>query len=169
MALSWERSQKNFPFCISSSPHLESFLNRKILELPQVVLRFFSIGTIQSEINLSAKHRSVSFPFPGKQTYVFTRRDLTSERTDITFISKDSADGLQSIHAEKIWLVGGAQLTASLLRLKLIDEYIISIVPIMLGEGIALFTAPVPEQTLILLEAKTYQNGLLQLHYKRAN
>ena len=51
-------------FCISPSRHLEPLLNRKILELPRVVLWFFSIVTIQSVINLSAKTGSYFVTVP---------------------------------------------------------------------------------------------------------
>ncbi len=46
-----------------------------------------------------------------------------------------------------------------------IDEYIVSIHPILLGQGIPLFSAPGPEESLKLIGCKSYPDGLVQLHY----
>ncbi|MGM8363324.1 dihydrofolate reductase family protein [Flavobacterium sp. ARAG 55.4] len=49
----------------------------------------------------------------------------------------------------------------------LIDEFIISIIPVILGDGTKLFKDGRPEQALEFIEAKTFDTGLAQLHYKR--
>ncbi|MCR1880393.1 dihydrofolate reductase family protein [Ligilactobacillus murinus] len=46
----------------------------------------------------------------------------------------------------------------------LIDEYYLSIMPIVLGDGIMLFDQIAPSQKLKLLQTKTY-NGIGDLHY----
>ncbi len=51
----------------------------------------------------------------------------------------------------------------------LVDEYIISVIPILLGDGIKLFKNGRPEQRLELLKSKQYEKGLIQLHYQRAD
>ena len=50
----------------------------------------------------------------------------------------------------------------------LIDEFIISIIPVLVGNGIRLFKDSRPEQKLEFLSAKSFETGLTQLHYKRA-
>jgi dihydrofolate reductase len=47
---------------------------------------------------------------------------------------------------------------------KLIDELIISVVQVLVGSGIRLFKDGRPEQELV--SAKSFETGLLQLHYK---
>jgi len=59
-----ERSRNNFRFLSSPSYHLELLLNQKILTLPRVVLRFFSIATIQSGTNLNARTGSYFVTVP---------------------------------------------------------------------------------------------------------
>jgi dihydrofolate reductase len=54
-----------------------------------------------------------------------------------------------------------------LLKNDLIDELIISIVPVLVGNGTRLFKDGRPEQQLALAGAKTFDTGLTQLHYKR--
>ena len=53
-----------------------------------------------------------------------------------------------------------------LLKHKLIDEFIVSIVPVLVGEGTRLFKDGQPEQDLELVSVKEFETGLVQLHYK---
>jgi dihydrofolate reductase len=48
----------------------------------------------------------------------------------------------------------------------LIDEYIFSVIPVILGGGIGLFAYASAIENLRLLECKTYPNGVIQLHYR---
>ena len=52
-----------------------------------------------------------------------------------------------------------------LLRYNLIDELYISIIPTLLGDGISLFKSGRPETQLKLVSAKSFDKGLVQLHY----
>ena len=54
-----------------------------------------------------------------------------------------------------------------LLKNDLIDEFIISVVPVLVGNGIRLFKDGRPEQQLELVNTKTFDTGLTQLHYRR--
>lgn len=74
---------------------------------------------------------------------------------------------LQSRNGKNIYCDGGAEIINELLKKDLIDEMIISFVPILLGEGTRLFTDGRPEQILELVQVKTFDTGLTQLHYKR--
>ena len=49
----------------------------------------------------------------------------------------------------------------------LIDELIISIIPILLGDGISLFKGGLQEKKLQLVSADPFEKGLVQLHYIR--
>ncbi|MGF1504222.1 MAG: hypothetical protein GYB64_14050 [Chloroflexi bacterium] len=64
-----------------------------------------------------------------------------------------------------IWLVGGAQIVAAFEREHLIDEYILSVMPVLLGEGIRLFQPPYPRRDLTLIASVAYPNGVVQLTY----
>jgi len=48
----------------------------------------------------------------------------------------------------------------------LLDELIISIIPICVGEGIRLFREGRPEARLQLVRTQTFEKGLVQLHYQ---
>ena len=109
------------------------------------------------------------WPYKGKPSYVFTHRRLHSMRKDVVFTKSRPNRVINEIAKQglkKVWLVGGAELTASFLELQLIDEYIIFMVPVILGEGIPLFLPSVPGKKLRLIERKLYDNALARLKYR---
>lgn len=109
------------------------------------------------------------WPYPDKRVFVFTRRPLEAVTHDVSFTSQSPVDfvrGLDSAGVRTLWLAGGGDLVASFMEHRLIDEYIISVVPIVLGDGIPLFKGPLPEHRLEFLESTDYASGLVQLHYR---
>lgn len=52
---------------------------------------------------------------------------------------------------------------------ELIDEFIISLIPVVVGCGTKLFQDGIPEQDLELVSVKSFEKGLVQLHYSRVN
>jgi dihydrofolate reductase len=74
---------------------------------------------------------------------------------------------LKSENGKNIYCDGGAEIVNELLKNDLIDEFIISVVPVLVGDGIRLFKDGRPEQQLELVNTKTFDTGLTQLHYRR--
>jgi len=66
-----------------------------------------------------------------------------------------------------IWLVGGASLTASFLDDDLVDDFIVSVHPILLGSGIPLFPRQGRERSLAFAGVTSFESGLVQLRYER--
>ena len=64
-----------------------------------------------------------------------------------------------------IWLVGGAVLCQSFLRLGLVDEIRLSIMPILLGDGLRLFGNSSTETRWRLKDVVAYKNGFVELWY----
>jgi dihydrofolate reductase len=106
-----------------------------------------------------------------KDVYVITRTEKPRVgRT--TFYTRNLTELVQRLKAESgknIYCDGGAEIVNELLKHDLIDEFIISVIPILLGNGTSLFKAGRPEQRLELVSAKSYDTGLVQLHYRRVN
>src|SRR5690606_29632931 len=104
-----------------------------------------------------------------RDVYVIT----TTERQNTgrtTFYTGDLPELIKRLKSEKgknIYCDGGAEVINELLIHDLIDEFIISVIPILLGSGIRLFKDGRPEQTLEFITAETFETGLTQLHYKR--
>jgi riboflavin biosynthesis pyrimidine reductase len=92
---------------------------------------------------------------------------------------REVAAELEARGIRRAWLVGGGQLAAAFRAEGLINEYIASIIPVILGAGIPLFDAPAEDlrgfpktsevstapEVLKLVEHKTYANGVVQLRY----
>lgn len=110
------------------------------------------------------------YPYPGRAGYVFSRTRSGQQDEHVQFISGDPVDfiaGLKKKKGKKIWLVGGADLVQDFVQADLIDEYVISVHPVILGGGIPLFRSPLPAQNLIFRDSTTFDSGLVQLSYSR--
>ncbi|MGA7411548.1 MAG: dihydrofolate reductase family protein [Bryobacteraceae bacterium] len=68
---------------------------------------------------------------------------------------------------KNIWLMGGGELAREFLQADLVDELLLGVVPVLLGEGIPLFPAGFPERNFALIENKTYSKGLIEVKYQR--
>src|SRR5690606_24227716 len=104
-----------------------------------------------------------------RDVYVITKTERPSiGRT--TFYSGNLTDLVQRLKSENgknIYCDGGAEIINELLKQDLIDEFVISVIPILLGNGTRLFKDNRPEQQLEFVSTKSFDTGLTQLHYKR--
>lgn len=104
-----------------------------------------------------------------RDVYVVTR----TERPKIgrtTFYTGSLTELIQKLKSEdglNIYCDGGAEVIHELLQHDLIDEFTISVIPILLGSGTRLFKDNRPEQQLEFVSAKSFDRGLTQLYYKR--
>jgi dihydrofolate reductase len=108
------------------------------------------------------------WPYAGKRCIVLTHRETPSVHGEQFFAGAASGlvEQLALVGAQRLYVDGGAVIR-DFLAAGLIDDMTISIVPVLLGEGIALFGAEVPEQRLTLASSRSYSSGLVQLHYTR--
>lgn len=104
--------------------------------------------------------------------YVFTSRQLpVLENQPIHFVNGDVETLLEKLKRETkdIWLEGGASLLADCINKNLVDELIITVVPKLLGNGISLWNGAVESiSKWQLFASKSFDDGVVQLHYKRA-
>ncbi len=101
--------------------------------------------------------------------YVLTRQERESEN-GVQFYNGNIETLVQDLKAKEgkgIYCDGGAEVVQLLMEKDLIDEYIISVIPIMLGDGKRLFKGGVEGLNLKALPSKQYDSGLVQLHYER--
>jgi len=104
-----------------------------------------------------------------RAVYVITRTERPAVGKT-TFYNGNLTKLVQQLKAapgKNIYCDGGAEIITELLKHDLIDELIISVVPILLGEGTRLFKDGRPEQALKLVSTKQFDTGLVQLHYTR--
>jgi dihydrofolate reductase len=109
------------------------------------------------------------FPHADKDAYIITRtpRQNAGSVKFYTGDLKTLVDKLKSENGKNIFCDGGAEIVHELLKENLIDEFIISVIPIIVGNGIKLFKDGRPELKLELVSTKQFDKGLTQLHYKR--
>ena len=76
------------------------------------------------------------------------------------------AKRLRDQAGKNIWMIGGGEIIASFLDEHAIDEFIISVVPIFIGEGIPLMAPRHREVLLHLRSVKPFPDGVVQVHYE---
>lgn len=106
--------------------------------------------------------------YEDKPTYVFTHRDLPAATDAVEFVDRPVAAASTDLKERysHIWLVGGAQLTRAFLGEQEIDEFRLSIVPVLLGGGVSLFGGEYETQQLELLDATRTNSGIVEHHYE---
>lgn len=110
-------------------------------------------------------------PWGDMTTYVFSNTLSSVQGKNTKLISGDANNAvreLKSTSGKDIWLFGGAELTASMLESKLVDEMWLSIHPVLLGSGKPLFPGIRERKNLKLISHQVYDTGLVSVCYKPA-
>jgi dihydrofolate reductase len=103
-----------------------------------------------------------------KKKYVFSK---TQKQVDqhVTFINTDIIEKVNEIKnqpGKDIWLYGGSSLITTFINLGLVDEFRLSIHPVILGEGKSLFIDINQKQDLNLVQTKSFSSGVVELCYR---
>lgn len=104
-----------------------------------------------------------------RDVYVITRTEkpAAGRTTYYTGSLVELVNRLKSGSGGTIYCDGGGEVIDELLKHDLVDELTISVIPILVGSGVRLFRDNRPEQALELLNVKSFESGLVQLHYRR--
>jgi dihydrofolate reductase len=116
------------------------------------------------------EHEKNKFPYIDKECYVFSKEERTNTEY-VTFVQNDVINfinNLKNKNGKDIWLVGGSVLINTLLSEKIIDELIITVAPVLIGQGIPLFNINNFNIKLDLNYIKRY-NQFVELSYKIVN
>lgn len=155
-SVDWMQSQDSYEKGITlSSADIEAYLQK---------IDCYLMGAITYE-----KALELGWPYGDIPVIVLTHRELSTDRKNVTFYSGDLLklvnDFLKPKYNE-IWVVGGAKVTKTFIQLKLADDIIISILPILLGEGLAFFDAISTEEQLHLKDVTAYKDGMVEMWYE---
>lgn len=129
----------------------------------------YVMGSRTYETALAFEARGLGWPYGDKATFVLTRRQLRRTRSTVEFYAGDLERFVEERlkpNFHSIWFVGGGAVSGECLRLGLADEVRYSILPILIGSGIAFFESLDRDVALHLLEAKAYQSGVVALRYE---
>lgn len=130
-----------------------------------------SIDTIiwgRKTYDFALQHGGVAMFGPKVKNYVFSTRPPQPLPTDVTFVNEPVADFVQRLRSERgknIWMMGGAGIIGSFLDAGALDEFIIHIIPIFIGDGIPIAAAKDRHVPLTLTSVRKYADGVVGLHY----
>ena len=107
------------------------------------------------------------YPYKDKKSFVFTRNynQSNDKNTKFVFDVKKFVNQGFPDAGKNIWLVGGAEIISSFLKQGAIDEIIISVIPVLLGNGIPLFNNIENETKLEFVKTANHDQ-LVDLYYK---
>lgn len=129
----------------------------------------YVMGSRTYETALHFESQGYGWAYGDKTTCVLSNRDLPKNRDTIRFFSGDLVrlfDEVLRPNFRSIWIAGGGKVAAESIRLGLVDEVRYSIVPVLIGDGIAFFEGLDSDIPLHLMESIAYQNGMVSLCYE---
>jgi dihydrofolate reductase len=101
-------------------------------------------------------------------TFVLSKRNLPVERPNVEIYQ----GGIEELVNERlkpnynnVWMAGGAILAKAFIQAKLADEIRLTVLPIILGDGLPFFETLGIEQPLHLIDVRPYKSGMVELHY----
>ena len=106
--------------------------------------------------------------YPGKRNCVFSRTLKKTSSAKVELVRGDIKSFTRHLRAEKgtdIWLVGGGELASAFLDAGDLDEFVLHIIPVLIGEGIALVAPRHRNLPLKLLRTQKFPDGVILLHY----
>jgi dihydrofolate reductase len=116
------------------------------------------------------KHEPGNWPYPTTPCWVFTHHELSAPKgADITFVRGPVGEFVEDLKeragARNVWIVGGGLLAAQFADAGALDELIISIIPVVLGNGKAVLPMAGPTPPLELISSHTMGRGIVELRY----
>lgn len=147
-----------------SSPEVDDFdsYNQLLERIDTVVL---GRTTYEQLINELAPGQ---YPYEEQTSYIITHHPIPGE-DQLIFTDEQPEKLIQRLKKEEgkdIWIVGGGQIIAPLVANNLIDEYIITTIPILLGKGIPLFHE-MPESVALTVVDSYAENGMITSIYSK--
>jgi dihydrofolate reductase len=129
----------------------------------------YVMGSKTYETALGFEAKGFGWVYGDKPTFVLTSRQLRKARDSVQFYSGDLRalvdDRLRPSY-RSIWFVGGGKVSGDCLRLGLADEIRYSIMPIVIGDGIAFFEGLDGDVALHLAEVTAYRSGMVELRHE---
>ena len=154
--ISWMDSQDTYNEGIElSESEISAFLN--------------SIDCYVMGSNTFMKTKEFGWPYGSTPAYVVTHRDLKTDRESVRFLSGNLIQIVNKKlkpNYKNIWVVGGSILAKEFLRLNLVNEIVLTIMPVILGDGILFFDYIKVQRNLHLKDVKAFNDGMVELHYE---
>jgi dihydrofolate reductase len=116
------------------------------------------------------EHEPGNWPYAATPCYVFTHHEYAAPSgSDITFIRGPVQEFIQDFEADagmkNVWVVGGGNLAAQFAAAGRLDDIILSVIPVVLGDGKRLLPVDGPTPPLQLTASRTLGRGIVELRY----
>jgi dihydrofolate reductase len=123
--------------------------------------------TYEASLRLGAKFDSKG------RTIVFSRRvPPTDILPGVEFVNEDIRRFVNRLYMQPgkdIWLMGGGEIIAAFLDSQAVDEFVITVAPVFIGDGIPLIARRYRHVELELLGLERFENGFIQSRYRVQN
>jgi dihydrofolate reductase len=103
------------------------------------------------------------------KNYVFSRKPQRKAVPGVEFVDEPISDfvrRLRNTPGKGIWIMGGAGIIGSFLDAGEIDEFIIHVIPTMIGAGIPMVQSKQRQVPLSLKAVERFKDGVIRLHYE---
>jgi dihydrofolate reductase len=131
------------------------------------------MGSLTYEFILNHEGKGERWPYAGKPVWVLTSRDLARHGdadADIRFANAEVSslyDEMMSASGERdLWVVGGGNVASQFADEGLLDDVLVTVVPVVLGKGKPLFDRRLPAGPMQLTGARTFDTGMVELRYE---
>jgi dihydrofolate reductase len=141
--------------------------------------RFYSgvgalvMGSATYEFVLGQLAEGSDWPYKGKPAWVLSSRELPvpeGEGVDVRIASAHVRDLYEEMIAAAgegdLWIVGGGNVASQFADEGLLDELLVTIVPVVLGEGKPLFDRRLPGGPMQLMGTRCFDSGMVELRYE---
>jgi len=105
----------------------------------------------------------------GLRNYVLSHRPPETQTPGVEFIQQPVREFARKLRAQPgkdVWMMGGGGVIGSFLDADAIDEFMIHVIPIFIGEGIPLIQPRHRTVKLDLLSSRRFADGVVRLHYR---
>jgi dihydrofolate reductase len=130
-------------------------------------------GSTTYEFVLGHMGEGTEWPYKGKPCWVLSSRDLPvpqGEGVDVRIVDAAVADiydeMIEAAGERALWVVGGGNVASQFADAGLLDEVILTVVPVVLGEGKPLFNCALEGGPMQLLGTRAFGNGMVELRYE---
>jgi dihydrofolate reductase len=130
-------------------------------------------GATTYEFVLDHLGENSEWPYRGKPYWVLSSRDLRvpqGEGVDVRIANAKVAelyDQMMTAAGERnLWIVGGGNVASQVADEGLLDEVLVTVVPVVLGEGKPLFDHRLPVNPMRLTGTRAFKNGMVELRYE---
>ena len=112
----------------------------------------------------------IDFPYKSHKCYVFTKDKTLQKDENVEYIHSNFDEFIKKIKKGKkdknIWLMGGGELNSLFIENKWLDEIKVFVMPIVLGNGIPLFSTLKNHSKVKFIDSKKHSSGAIELNYK---